>query len=214
VSSAPEERWRHHPPPGGHATPGWLRQLASFRGEVLYAGGRRPHLAREPEARDRVAHHVVVELDGRLRGCWRLLPLTPAIPGLCAEAFGAEALGDLLRERDLEVALVGEGGGWAVDPALRGRKLGLRLWAAGAALAAHLGLRAVVAAIGTREGQAAAIQACGAELVEQLGTRAHADLDDDLTLGVHRVGQESPMFRPVVNSMSGILGFTQATAQR
>lgn len=200
--------WLHLTPPGSGPVPDWLLAVAAFRADVLYDKGRRPEYAGrvDVEARDPWSHHVVVVDEGmNLLGCWRLFPLAASVTSLCEDLFGAAALDAVLRQRGMGRARVGEGGGWAVAVDARTKRLGGSLWAAGAQLAESLEFQSVIAAMGTREGQADALMASAAGTATGLGPLHVASLDDEVVLGIFCPDRATPGFRIVMDTMGECL---------
>ena len=156
--------WTVHTPPGAERS---LVEIARFRGEVLYDGGRRPTYRLpdgrcvDPDPSDRDAYHVTASTSSGLIGVMRVVPLRATDQGVCQRLLGSDGLGRLLTTVGADRASTWEGSGWAVEAAHRTNGVGLALLAAGTALARRLELRVAIGAAGVRYGQYARIRRAG-----------------------------------------------------
>lgn len=122
---------------------------------MLFAGGLRPSFRdadgcyRDPDPADADAYHVAVSDSAGVQATFRALPLEQSHNGLCEPLLEGAGLDRLLRTVGASREDAWEGGGWAVDPAARSEGLGIRVLAAGVAVAERLGLRTMVGAAGT-----------------------------------------------------------------
>lgn len=156
---------------GDGETPGWLDEVRSLRGAVLFDHGRRPGFRTndghyvDPDPIDPHAYHVLAYDGARLAGCVRIYPLTEDGPRCLTETLlGKRGFSEMLlrlggrRDETFEI------GRWVADPELRthcnlASSIGVQLAAGAGSLALALVKRArlqngiALFSVGTRDGQ-------------------------------------------------------------
>ncbi len=219
--------WHLWPPPDRASDSGqrlsfnWLNDVRSLRGLVLFDNGRRPHFRTEdgrfvdPDPIDLYAHHILAYDGSRLVGCVRVYRLAVNGPSCVTE----EVLGDIsfsrfLRGLGTQRTDTVEIGRWIVDPEYRRNgRLGTRLAAASAALAAALGSgsvvqqRAVICSVGTGDQQDSMLRRVGLASVPAAQAVECPNFSDDVCV-MYCTGtdQLSIQFRSFMNEMAETLG--------
>jgi hypothetical protein len=206
--------WTVHAPSGADRP---LDQIAEFRGQVLYDGGRRPAYrgpdgrCADPDQSDLDAYHITATADSDLVGVMRVVPLKVTSHGVCQRLLGSDGLGRLLAAIDADRSDTWEGSGWAVLPTHRSNGLGRALLAAGSALAGQLGLRVAIGAAGVRYGQYARIRTAGFRPVPGFGPLPVAKFADEVRMvwGTHE--HLAPEFRELIRQVGDQLKWPGAS---
>jgi hypothetical protein len=209
-------RWCVYVPPAADgswdgATPGWLAELRRFRAEMLYAEGLRPAfrgpdgIFRDDDPADPFAYHVVAVHDGKLIATFRVLRLTATHSGVCERLLGTDALNRWLTRLGIDHTLAWEGSGWVVRPIWRGMRMGLRMLAAGEAVATKLGLTHGIGASGTRHGQLYRVLSAGYRLVPGLDPIPVPALADDIQIVHGTLTTLRPAFQTLVAQTAELL---------
>ena len=179
--------WDIRRPPTGEANePVWLTELAELRGRVLYAGGRRMRFRQsnggciDRDPFDRHAYHVLLRNSHRLIGCIRLIPLKNVQRCRTEVLVGLPRFEQVLVELGVTRHRVAEVGRWVIAPEFAACRMGMRLVAGVGNLAIWLGLEAVVAVVGTRDGQARALMRAGGRPVPGIPPIASEEYDDEV----------------------------------
>jgi hypothetical protein len=154
--------WKLYPPPVvTAAAPDWLAELSEMRGRLLYAEGRRPafRLANgnfaDDDALDRGAYHLLAYAATGLVGCVRLVPLATVAQCGTETLVGSQPWQNALLALHVSRHQVAECGRWIVAPEYRCTSmLAMRLAAGVIAIGRQLEHKILVAATGTRDGQA------------------------------------------------------------
>ena len=179
-------RWIVRTAPQNNGSPAWLEDLVAFRGRVLYDRGRRPSFLNgegqlaDRDPADQVAYQVIAYEGGGIAGCFRVAPLAHFGYSLCDRLLGPERTDGALRGLAFSREQAFEGGGWAVDSGARIKGLGLRLFAAGVAVAEYLGYQLMLGACGTRYGQYEKLASTGMRPVPRLPTLPVPKFADEL----------------------------------
>jgi len=148
-----------HPESDGHR-PLWLREIRTMRSSVLYAGGRRPsfgpggHLFGDPCLLDHHSFHITARVGEKIVGCIRGLPLSSkrndaVLDHIMGDGKLDHSLAALQVERDhcLEVSRL------ILDAEFRASQIARHMVASIWAVSWQLGLKMIVAGLGTRDYQ-------------------------------------------------------------
>jgi len=174
--------------PVSKATAGFLAELSEFRGQILYADGRRPGFAREDgqyaddDPLDRESFHVTVRADGALIGCARVTLLSEYSRSFIGRRVGPRNLEAAVHLMNLARTDCTEAGRWIVAPSARGTVLGrtllLSLWVIGQ----WLGKRCVFGAVGVRDGQSTMVGRWGGKVAPGIDPVFVKEYDDELSV--------------------------------
>jgi N-acyl-L-homoserine lactone synthetase len=199
--------WTLFAPP--HDAPcGWLHEIREFRARVLFDNGRRPRFRQtggrfvDGDRFDDAAHHVVARVDGVVAGCVRLLPVADSGMCLTEELIGAARFAEMLYGLGANRSQSVEGGRWVVEPTYRTRGLGVRLAAAGVAVARALGYRVLFCPAGTGGKQDRVLARLGLAAVPDMPLIPVPHLDDELRLMCVCPGRPAPHLRELMDSMT------------
>jgi hypothetical protein len=201
----------------GDAEPGWLSEVREFRARVLYDDGRRPGF-RQDDGRyvdddrlDKVAHHVVVRIDGMVAGCVRLLPVSNDAMCLTEQLIGIDRFADMLQALRACRGESIEGGRWVVDPTYRVLGLGRSLAAGGVAVARALRARLLFCPVGIGGKQDRVLARLGLAAVPNLPLIGAPQFDDELRLMYVCPNRLTPHFRELVDGMECRLRLVSTT---
>ena len=195
--------WQLHRPlrdpigDAGDSWPGWIDEVRSLRGAVLFDHGRRPHFAAgngsyaDSDPIDLHAWHVLAYAGERLVGCVRVYNLAGEGPqGFTETLIGEDRFSQALREMGKNRNNAIEVGRWVVDPTFRtGSSLapgiGVQLAAGAGALAFALasqlediGKGVVIFSAGSRDKQYLILSRLGLKPVDGIEPVASNEYDD------------------------------------
>jgi predicted GNAT family N-acyltransferase len=206
-------------PPEDGASP-WLDDVRQFRGEVLFADGRRRHFrdasgaCADPDPLDAVACHALAHDGcGRLVGCIRLVPLA-AHTTMTELLMGPGDLAASLARIGVPRPAVAEVSRWIVHPDWRGSHLGARLIAAIWALCARHDFAIALATVGTRDRQDVLLRRAGLCALPEMAPVESATYSDRLIFMYAHVCRPSRSFEPIVARMNNLLPPIPAEAAR
>ena len=198
------------PPPRGTngPAPEWLIWVRSLRSQVLHDGGSRPAFGPgggafgDADPLDFHCYHLVLHDDAMPVGTARLSPPDPGTgPSLADAAFGRENVKENLRRTGIDRAACAEASRLVVHPGYRNgfnpRLLFGGLWA----LAAELNAGAIIAAVGTGNGQDRLFSMLGAELLDDAGRTDAPLFNDTLRLACFRIDRDAPPDYPELDHM-------------
>jgi hypothetical protein len=174
--------------------PGWLEDVRSVRGLVLFDNGRRPRFRTEDgrflddDPIDLHSYHVLAYYGPTLVGCVRVYPLVANGPAcMSQQILGEESFAEMLHELGFQHTDALEIGRWIAHPAYRASgRLGTQLAAASAALAITLARasaghrRIVVCAVGTGDQQDLMLARVGLTAVPTAEPVRSYDYHDDV----------------------------------
>jgi hypothetical protein len=197
-----------HLPPSTETA--WLQRVRRMRGEVIYAGGRRPSFLRpdgrfdDPDTGDFHSFHIVARCGGSVVGGVRYAALNGGFQSMVASVIGATRLESQIRDMGVDPGRVGEASRWTVPPEYRG-VLGRRLAAASWALARWLGSEVSFVVAGTRERQDIALIRMGARPVAGVPLIPCEEFDDELRLIYFQVAEVPASMRPHLDAAAAEL---------
>jgi hypothetical protein len=199
----------------------WLEQLQAMRGRVLYQGGKRPQFRAadgryvDSDPLDPLSYHVLGLVAGEIVACWRLFVVDRAEP-LCLteQLLGRSRFETALATLGVTRAACGEAGRWIVDPSQQQIGVGRRLVAAGLALSRSLGLREIIATVGTKDGQDRALVRAGTGAVPVPGIEPlHSNAFSDRVVVMHASPRvKDPSFKMLVDEMAEALDLGSGSA--
>ncbi|HET9254509.1 MAG TPA: hypothetical protein VFO16_04820 [Pseudonocardiaceae bacterium] len=178
---------------------------------MLYADGLRPAFRRpdgvfrDDDPADPFAYHVVTIHDDRPIATLRVLRLSATHSGVCERLLGTDALNRLLTRLGIDQTVAWECSGWAVQPIRRSGGLGLRMLAAGGAVANKLDLTQGIGASGTRYGQLYRVLSAGYRLVPELDPIPVPALADDIQIVYGALTALRPAFQALVTQTAELL---------
>ena len=183
---------------------------------MLDADGLRPAFRRpdgvfrDDDPADPFAYHVVTVHDGEPIATFRVLRLTATHSGVCERLLGTDALKRLLIQLGIDQAVAWEGSGWTVQPTRRGVGIGLRMLAAGEAVATKLGLIQGIGAWGTRYGQLYRVLSAGYRCAPRLDLIPVPALADDIQVVYGTLTTLRPAFQALVTETADLLEWQDA----
>jgi hypothetical protein len=208
--------------------PGWLMDVRSLRGSVLFDNGRRPQFS-TPDGRlvdgdpiDLCSHHILAYDGARLVGCVRVYRLAPNGPACVTERIlGEKRFSETLHELGAVRTETIEIGRWIVHPGYRAkRRPGAQLAAASAALAARLANSElarqgiVVCSVGTGDRQDAMLARIGLAPVPAVDPIDSDDFNDRVRMMYcNNTQQLHPRFRRMMHDMAKTLGLAHALSE-
>lgn len=164
-----------------------LAELSQFRGRILYGEGRRPGFWRmgqgyaDYDPLDGNSYHVTVRKESELVGCIRIRPLPGHDQTSLGELITASQFAAFLKEMGLERNDCLDVGRWSVAPSARGTSVGRTLVASAWAVGRWLGKRLLLAAVGTRDGQAKMLTRLGGQVSPSFCVKFIEEYDDELS---------------------------------
>ena len=208
-------------PPGmiGGTVPEWLMRARSMRSQVLYDGGARPAFGPgggafgDADPLDLHCHHLLLLDDEMPVGAGRLTaPGITAAPSLVDATFGRSNVCVNLSRHGIARQVCAEASRLVVHPDFRKgfnpRLLFAGLWA----LAEDLRANAIIAAVGTGNGQDRLFSILGAKFIDGAG-RADAPLfNDTLRLACFRIDSAAPPDYPELDHMRELVRRSRSRA--
>lgn len=198
------------PPPRGEtdAVPEWLMWVRSMRSGVLYDGGSRPAFGPGGDAYgdadplDFDCYHLILQDEDVPVGAARLsAPGAAMAPSLADAAFGRENVGKNLLRIGVDRLKCSEASRLVLHPDYR-KEFNPRLLFAGLwALAAELNSEALIAAVGTENGQDRLFSILGAQMMDGAGQADAPLFNDVLRLAVFRIDTNHPPDYPELDHM-------------
>jgi Acetyltransferase (GNAT) domain len=208
--------------------PGWLNEVRSLRGSVLFDHGRRPGFKTKEghyvdlDPIDPYAYHVLAYDGATLAGCVRIYPLAADGPRCLTETLiGEKGFSEMLMSLGSSRDETFEIGRWVTNSALKthlglAATIGLQL-AAGAgvlalALANHAGFSngLVLSSVGTRDGQDLLLSRFGLTAVPGIDP-VRCDYYDDTVQVTYCAGTQrmQPRFLRAMKAMASVMGLEQ-----
>lgn len=197
-------------PPGDRAPypPEWLMSVRSLRSQILFDGGTRPAFGPngsdygDTDSRDRYCHHLILQENNVPIGTARLgLIKSKQVPSLTDGSFGHRNVSKILNAAGINRADCGEASRLVLHPDYR-RGVNSRLLFAGLwALAAQLNLKALIAAVGTKNGQDRLFSMMGAEMIDAAGRINAPTYNDTLRLALFKIDTDHPPNHPELDHM-------------
>jgi predicted GNAT family N-acyltransferase len=197
-----------------------LAELSQFRGQILHANGRRPGFWRpglgfaDDDPRDVDSFHVTVRNEGELVGCVRIRTLPEHAEASIGRLMTDSQFAAVLKEMRLTRNDCIEVGRWTVASPARGTAIGRTLVLSGWAVGRWLDKRRIIAAAGTRDGQANMLARFGGQILPSFSAKFVAEYDDELAPMYFDLDQPPPRVAEQLPSVERLLKLSEGSLQR